>query len=87
MYADSLIMFHLFFIVPGFLDNARWYSSPIQYPQFAVYPVGAVVVGCQADRSDIENLKVPGFQMEAYYLVCIFSKFKFYNGTTQYNFS
>ena len=72
-------MFHpllYFIIVPGFSDNVRLYSSPIQYPRFVVYPECVVVVGCQGERSEIENLKVPGFQMEAYYLVCIFSKLR-----------
>ena len=55
---NALIMFHgssslFFFIVPSFLDNVRWYSSPIQYPQFVVYPVCVVVVDCQAKISEI----------------------------------
>ena len=81
---NALVMFYpllYFVIVPGFSDNVSWYSSPIQYPQFVVYPVCVVVVSCQAEISEIESLKVPGFQMEAYYIVCIFSKLTFYNGT------
>ena len=31
-------------------------SSPIQNPQFVVYPLCVVVVGCQAERSEIETL-------------------------------
>ena len=51
---NALVMFHplLYFVtVPGFSDNVRWYSSPIQYPQFVVYPVCVVVLGCQAEIS------------------------------------
>ena len=50
---NALVMVHpLYFVL--FPDFRTMLSSPIQNPQFVVYPLCVVVVGCQAERSEIE---------------------------------